>query len=256
MTLLSLRDVRFRYGPSAEALRGITLDVASPQVISIAGPNGSGKSTLLDVVAGLKRPSDGTCEVKGRPAASYKRAEFCRFTAHVPQQVPQGIPYTVEQVALTGRTPHGLGLFDTVEDVRAADEALRRTGTDFLRRRRFSTLSGGEQQRVLLAAAICQRPEILLLDEPGAHLDPKNEAWLWTLLRELRDEGCLVIVVTHHLSLAARHSDRVWLLRCGELAADSAPAEAFDPARLSEVYEVPFHRLEDRVGRVYLSYGE
>lgn len=255
MSLLSVESLTYRYPGGPLILDDISLQVDSPQVIAIVGPNGAGKSTLLDLIAGQKQPLSGTCRIGGRDIGSMDRREFCRVVTHVPQQVPAGVPFTVEQVVLTGRTPHGHGLYESDEDLAAADKALERTGVADLRRRRFATLSGGEKQRVLLAAALCQQPSILLLDEPGAHLDPRNEAWLWTLLRELKEQGCLTIVVTHHLALAAQHSDRVWLLHQHRVVTDSSPLDALQPGRLEEVFEVPFHRYDSPEGRVFLSYG-
>lgn len=253
--MIELRDVSFSYKRGTDALRDVTARIDSPQLVAIAGPNGSGKSTLLDILAGLKTPSAGTCLVNGRATSAWDRAELCQTVSHVPQQMPQSLPFTVEEVVLTGRTPHSRGLYDSAEDLEAAEQALHRTGIDFLRGRRYSDLSGGEQQRVLIAAAICQQPSILLLDEPAAHLDPKNEAWLWQLLEDLSAAGTLVIVVTHHLALAARHATRAWLMRNGRLEVDAAAAEAMQPGRLSEVFDVPFHRITDASGRVYLSHG-
>jgi iron complex transport system ATP-binding protein len=253
--MISLSGVSYSYRAGSEALRDISFEAASPQLIAIAGPNGSGKSTLLDVVAGLKMPSQGHCRIQGRETSAYARPELCRILAHVPQQIPQGVPFTVEQVVLTGRTPYGRGLYDSADDLLAASSAIERAGVASLRQRRYSALSGGEQQRVLLAAAICQSPTILLLDEPGAHLDPRNDAWLWTLLRELTSEGRLVAIVTHHLALAARYADRVLLMRDGRLCADGSAEDALAPERLSDVFGVPFHRVVDTEGRVYLTHG-
>lgn len=256
MSLVTLQAAGYRY-PDADtdALSGIELSVERPQVIAVAGPNGSGKSTMVDLIAGLKLPASGSCRLLGRPTQEYSRRELCRIAAHVPQRIPQGIPFTVEEVVLTGRTPHGRGLYDNPEDLASATRAMESAGIAEFRHRRYAALSGGEQQRVLLAAAICQESKILLLDEPGAHLDPRNESWLWTLLRQLSAGGRLVIVVTHHLALAARHADRAWLLHRGRVAADGPPAIALHPEKLSDVFGVAFHGHTDQEGRVFLSYG-
>lgn len=256
MSLLSLDRVSYRYPGSPLTLDGISLNVEVPQVIAIAGPNGAGKSTLLDVIAGQKHPLSGSCRIEGRDTNQIRRREFCRTVAHVPQLTPAGVSFTVEEVVLTGRTPYGRGLYENDRDLAIAGKALERTGIIALRHRPFSALSGGEKQRVLLAAAVCQQPKILLLDEPGAHLDPRNESWLWTLLHELAAEGCLTIVVTHHLAFAAQHSHRVWLLQQGKLVADDAPRAALHPKSLARLFGVPFHRHDTPEGRVFLSYGE
>ena len=255
MSLLSLAGVAYRYGDGPDTLLDVTAEATRPQVIGIAGPNGAGKSTLLDIMAGQKVPASGTCRVHGRDTHLTGRAELCRLIAHVPQQLPSDVPFTVEQVVLTGRTPYGRGLYENEEDLRAAERAIERTGLQEFRRRRYSSLSGGEKQRVMLAAALCQQPSILLLDEPGAHLDPSNEAWLWTLVRELSAGGCLVVVVTHHLAQAAQHCDRVLLLDQGRLVADGSPAQALHPDRLTAIFRVPFYRHDAADGRVFLSYG-
>lgn len=255
MSLLQLRDVSYRFPAAPAVLEGVSTEANAGQLIAVAGPNGAGKSTLLDLIAGLKTPFAGMCLIDGHNAHRLRRDELCRLVAHVPQQVPAAIPYTVEDVVLTGRIPYGRGLYENEDDREAMEQAIARMRLERFRLRRFESLSGGERQRVLLAAALCQQAKVLLLDEPSAHLDPENQAQLWELLRELRDLGHLVLVVTHHLALAAQNTDRVWLLHLGRLAADAPPAEALHPERLEAVFGVVFHRHVTQEGRVFLSYG-
>lgn len=255
MSLLAVESLAFSYPGGANVVNGVTAAAEGPEVIAIAGPNGAGKSTLLDLIAGQKQPSGGVCRVQGRAAHTMDRAELCRLVAHVPQAIPVDIPFTVEEVVLTGRIPYGRGLYENSDDYAAMELAIRRARLEPFRTRRFSTLSGGEKQRVLVAAALCQQAPILLLDEPGAHLDPENEAQLWELLRALRDDGQLVLVVTHHLALAAQNADRVWLLEKGRLVADGPPCDAMRPADLERVFHVPFHWHQNADGRVFLTYG-
>ena len=255
MSLLKLAAVSYRYPGAPAVLEGITAEAQQGELIAVTGPNGAGKSTLLDLIAGLKTPATGVCLIDGRDAHRTRRDELCRQVAHVPQQVPAGIPYTVEEVVLTGRIPYGRGLYENDEDYAAMEEAIARLRLEPFRRRLFRSLSGGERQRVLMAAALCQHASVLLLDEPSAHLDPENQAQLWELLRELREMGHLVLVVTHHLALAAQHTNRVWLLHRGKLVADAAPAEAMQPDRLAAVFGVAFHRHVGSDGRVFLTYG-
>lgn len=256
-SILSVRNVAYRFPKVAcDAVRGISAEVRQPEVIAIAGPNGAGKSTLLDLISGQKTPSEGACLYNGADLRTMSRQDICQYASHVPQQTPAAIPFTVEQVVLTGRTPHGRGLYENDADRAAAADAMDFAGiAKTFRQRRFQDLSGGERQRVLLAAAICQQAKLLLLDEPAAHLDPANEAFLWQLLHRLRDQGTAVIAVTHHLALAARHADRVWLLHRGGLAADGPPAEVLQPDTLSHIFDVPFYRQTDPDGRVFLTYG-
>ncbi|MEP7365703.1 MAG: ABC transporter ATP-binding protein [Acidobacteriota bacterium] len=255
MSLLELVDVSYCFPAAPAVLEAITAKASEGQLIAVTGPNGAGKSTLLDIIAGLKEPATGECIVDGRVAHRTRRDEFCRLVAHVPQQVPAGVPYSVEEVVLTGRIPYGRGLYENDLDYEAMEQAMARMRLEPFRTRLFQSLSGGERQRVLLAAALCQQAKVLLLDEPSAHLDPENQAQLWDLLRELRDGGHLILVVTHHLALAARNTDRVWLLHRGKLVADAPPREAFHPERLEAVFNVAFHRHVNEEGRVFLTYG-
>ena len=255
MSLLTIENLSFSYPGRGAVLMGITASAPGPEVIAIAGPNGAGKSTLLDLLSGQRRPESGTCRIQGRDAHAMGREELCRLVAHVPQMIPGDVPFTVEEVILTGRIPHGRGLYENDGDHAAMELAIERTRLNDFRDRRFSKLSGGEKQRVLVAAALCQQAPILLLDEPSAHLDPENEAQLWELLRALRDCGQLILVVTHHLALAAQYADRVWLLDTGQLVADGPPCEAMRPADLERVFRVPFHWHQSAEGRVFLTYG-
>lgn len=253
--MLRVDGLTYRYGQAEPVLRDVTTAVDGPAVIAIVGPNGAGKSTLLDLIAGQKMPWKGMCAVQGKRLDTLRRDELCRMVAHVPQHVPRDVPFTVEEVVLTGRIPYGVGLYESAEDHEHMEQALRRTRLETFRGRRFTSLSGGEQQRVLLAAALCQQAPVLLLDEPSAHLDPENQALLWELFRELRAGGHLIVVVTHHLALAAQNSDRIWLLDRGRLVADGAPCEALEPRRLEEVFHVPFYWHGGEDGRVFLTYG-
>lgn len=254
MSLLRLERIAYKYG-SNPVLRSISAIVERPELIAVVGPNGAGKSTLINIIAGRLRDYEGSCVLREGNIRSLSRQRICLQIAHVPQKKIDDIPFSVEEVVLTGRTPHGAGLYESDEDLAALEDALDLTRLGPFRKRRFSTLSGGEQQRVLVAAAVAQSSPILLLDEPGAHLDPENQTELWDLLTLLRKRGKLILIVTHHLHLAARRSDRVWILSEGQLAVDASPDEAMRPDRLEEVFHVPFERHINDQGAVFLSYG-
>ena len=255
MSLLAIEGLQFGYPGREGVLKGISAKVEGPAVLAIAGPNGAGKSTLLDLLAGQKWPGAGSVLLQGRDAFAMGREELCRMVAHVPQTIPTDVPFTVEEVVLTGRIPYGRGLYENEDDFAAMEMAMTHARLDEFRGRRFSTLSGGEKQRVLVAAALCQQAPILLLDEPSAHLDPENEALLWELFAALRDAGHLILVVTHHLALAAQNANRIWLLEGGRLAADGPPCDAMRPEDLERVFRVPFHWHQSEEGRVFLTYG-
>jgi iron complex transport system ATP-binding protein len=235
-------------------LHSISASVERPELIALIGPNGAGKSTLINIISGNIPDYEGVCRLRGRDIRTMSRRLLCQQLAHVPQQKIEDIPFTVEEVILTGRTPHTNGYYETDDDIEALDSAISITRLSLFRKRAFSTLSGGEQQRVLVAAAIAQAARIFLLDEPGAHLDPENQSELWDLLARLRDQGKLIVIVTHHLQLAMRRSDRVWMLSQGRLVADTSP-DAIKSADLEAVFHVPFEWSTNEQGRVFLNYG-
>jgi iron complex transport system ATP-binding protein len=254
MSILRIDDLTCNYG-STPVLRSISASVEGPELVAMIGPNGAGKSTLINVIAGRLRDYQGTCSLHGVDLRTMTRRQLCRQAAHVPQQPIDDIPFTVEEVVLTGRAPYSRGLYESDEDLAALESALDLTRLGPFRKRPFARLSGGEQQRVLVAAAVAQAAPILLLDEPGAHLDPENQIELWDLLASLRDQGKLILIVTHHMHLAARRSDRVWVLSEGRLLADGPPEEAMRPEQLEPVFHVPFQRHTNQQGKVFLNYG-
>ncbi len=255
MSLLALNSLGYRYGESQFAVKAVSSMLNSAGIIALLGPNGAGKSTLLDLIAGLKTPTAGSCQINGRDTSSMTRQELARLVAHVPQQLPNEVPFAVEDVVMTGRLPHGGGIFESAEDEAALERAIANARLEAFRHRPFSSLSGGEMQRVLLAAATCQGAEILLLDEPSAHLDPENQVLLWEMLVKLKQSGHLILIATHHLSLAAQHSDRIWLMNHGALVADSEACAALQLQAMEDVFRVPFHWHKSDEGRLYLNYG-
>ena len=252
--ILQLNELSFSYGTNT-VLRSLSANLDRPELVALIGPNGAGKSTLVNIIAGRLKHYTGRCVINDVDIRSMTRDELCRQTAHVPQQRIDDVPFSVEEVVLTGRTPYGHGLFETDEDLAALESALDLTRLGAFRHRLFSQLSGGEQQRVLVAAALAQAAPILLLDEPGAHLDPENQTELWDLLTRLRDAGKLILIVTHHLNLAARRADRVWVMSEGHLVASAPPAEAMHPDQMASVFHVPFQRHINDQGSVFLNYG-
>jgi iron complex transport system ATP-binding protein len=252
--LFELERVGMRYG-AVEVLRGITLRFGEPQMVALAGPNGAGKSTLLGIMAGLRRGYTGSCRLHGIESPAWRRRDFARQVAFVPQSLRLDFPFTAEQVVLMGRTPYAGGLFESSRDREALERALHLTDTIAFRHRDFRSLSGGERQRVVLASALAQEPGILLLDEPTTFLDLEHQLSIYSLLQRLSSEGMLVISVTHDLNLAASFSSRILVLKSGELLADAAPGEALSPAMIRRVFNVDAQWLERPGGRPWIAYG-
>lgn len=253
--IFELRGVGMRYG-TADVLRGVNLRIGPPQLTAIVGPNGAGKSTLLGIMAGLREGFHGDCLFDGRDVRTWQRTQYARRVSFVPQSARIEFPFTAEEVVLMGRAPHAAGLFESPRDLEAAHDAMALTGTLDLRCRGFRSLSGGEQQRIVLAAALAQDPQVLLLDEPMTFLDIHYQVTLYRTLRTLCERGVLVIAVTHDLNLAAAYAQRVIMLCRGQIVADGPPDEAFRTERLRDVFNVPAELFTDPDGRHWIRYAD
>jgi iron complex transport system ATP-binding protein len=250
-----LHGVGMQYG-DAKVLTGVDLHLDPGQLVAVVGPNGAGKSTLLGIMAGLRTGYSGECRFDGADVARWNRRAFARRVSFVPQATRVEFPFTAEEVALMGRAPHAAGLLESAHDRDAVHDAMHSTDTLHLRDRDFRSLSGGEQQRVILAAALAQAPEALLLDEPTTYLDLRHQVSLYRILRDLCARGVLVAAVTHDLNLAAAYATRVVVLDRGRVVADGPPAEALSSDRLRAVFEVPATLLHAPDGRPWIRYGD
>jgi len=247
--LLQAADVTFAYGDEP-VVRNVSLDVPDDGFVGIIGPNGSGKTTLLRLLAGTRAPDRGTIMLDGVALRTLARPAIARRMAVVPQETQLAFEYTVLEVVLMGRYPH-LGAFalEGPSDIAISREALRATGTHDLEARPFSTLSGGEKQRVIIAAALAQisgegsvsrkGSTVLLLDEPTAALDLKYQLGVASLLRSLhRQHGLTVVVSTHDLNFAASLCRTLVMLKQGRVIAAGAVDEVLTPARIGDLYDV------------------
>lgn len=222
----------FAYG-----LDHVSFDLPECGLVAIAGPNGAGKSTMLGAMAGLRAPYRGSCLYRGIEVSAWKRREFAKRVAFLPQSVRIEFPFTVEEVVMMGRTPYARGWTESAQDREAAARAMEETDTSLFRNRDFRTLSGGERQRVILASALAQEPETLLLDEPTTFLDLKHQLSLYRLLARLA-QRMLIVSVTHDLNLALRFSDRILLLDNGRLAGEGATAQVLTAECVERVFGV------------------
>jgi iron complex transport system ATP-binding protein len=235
---LSFEAISIEIG-GREILRDVSLELPSGEILTLAGCNGAGKTTLLRIASRVLRPSAGRVLVRGRPAESLSRRELAREIAVVPQDVQVAFPFRAGEVVLMGRSPH-LGAFgyESAADVERAREAMMRVGIENLADRSVLELSGGERQLVLFARALAQEPEILLLDEPTAHLDLRHRIRVLALVREFAADGRSALVVSHDLSLAARTCDRVALLARGGLLAAGRPAAVLTRENLRAAFDI------------------
>lgn len=243
--LLQADNVSFAYSRGRDADTGAVLDAVSLEIpkgglVGILGPNGSGKTTLLRLLSGTRRPSRGRVLFEGRPLDRYTRRDLARRIAVVPQETELAFEYSVLEMVLMGRHPH-LGLFalEGPADLAIAREMLQATGTGGLEERRFSTLSGGEKQRVVIAAALTQASDVLLLDEPTASLDLAYQLEVASLLTELnRSRGVTIAVSTHDLNLAASICHQLVLLKAGRVLAHGRTRDVLTPDNVRALYDV------------------
>ena len=237
MSVVRVRGLNLHYGHQ-QVLKDLSLAIEKGEFFVVIGPNGSGKTSLLKVLAHLLKPAGGSVELLGKPLFAYGRGELARCLALVPQQMPLDFPFTVRETVLMGRSPH-LGLLGVEgrQDHALAREAMDFTGVRHLEDRRLDQLSGGERQRVIIARAICQQPQVILLDEPTASLDPAHQVHIMDLLERLRQEqGITVVMVSHDLNLAALYADRLLLLREGEALTVGSPREVLTVGTLRHCF--------------------
>jgi iron complex transport system ATP-binding protein len=246
--MLQTSDISFAYRPGTLVLDGVSIRVERRSIVGLLGPNGSGKTTLLRIIARMLRPDSGRILLDGAPIEIYARRELARRIAVVPQETHATFDFSALDIVLMGRYPH-LGTFELegIDDLKIARESLRATGTADLEQRRFGTLSGGEKQRVVIASALAQASDLLLLDEPTASLDLGYQLEIAALLRTLNEQRQTTMVIcTHDLNLAAAVCDRVVLLRHGRVLAHGTTEATINAANIRATYgvsaEVHFHR--------------
>lgn len=222
--LLEARRVVVRRG-SGLVLRDVSVSLSEGEALALVGPNAAGKSTLVRTLAGLLRPESGSVLLDGRELARWSRDALARVVALVAADEGSGLLTVRDRVAL-GRYPHR-GPFRPLDaaDRAAVDRALDLTGAVHLAGRRLETLSAGERQLAALARGLAQEPRVLLLDEPGAHLDVGHQLQLFRVLDGVRACGVAVLAVVHDLQRAAAWADRMALLADGQIAAVGKPAE-------------------------------
>jgi len=237
--MLGIQSLTTGYG-ARTVLTDISLSVAKGEVMALIGPNGSGKTTLIRAVSGVLDLRAGQVTVDGKDVKHLSPAQRATRMAVMPQARNLPESFTVYQTVLLGRTPYLSWLGHPGEkDFARLEWALERTDTKLLADRLIGELSGGEQQRVLLARALAQDTPILLMDEPTAHLDINHQARLLNLVQELaREQNLAILMALHDLNLVALYADRVALLVNGSVAALGNPTEVLTPDTLALAYGI------------------
>lgn len=237
MTTLAAAEVTAAYGARV-ALRDCSFAVGSGEMVAIVGPNGAGKSTLLRVLAGLMRPTAGSVALDGHGLGTMSRSALARRIAVVPQMFDTLFPFTVREVVALGRTAR-LGAFGrtSAADLAAVERSIDELDLGPLASRRIDRLSGGERQRAVLAMALAQEADVLLLDEPTVHLDPGHQLATLELLRVLGERRQLAVcAVLHDLNLASTFASRIVALADGRIVRDGTPIEVIHPDLITAVF--------------------
>jgi iron complex transport system ATP-binding protein len=233
-------------------LDNVSIDVSPGEFFVIIGPNGAGKTSLLKVLSGLQKAQQGSVIIKGKNLSDYTRRNLSKILAIVPQQIEVAFPFTVAETVIMGRTPHlGILGMEDKNDFHIAEEAMAFTEVSHLADRKLFQLSGGELQRVIIARAICQQPEIILLDEPTTALDPAHQLKIMDLMEKFRREhGTTIIMVSHDLNLASMYGDRLLLLKEGSEVKTGSPKNVLIKTLLEESYGCQMQVDESPVGQV------
>jgi len=238
MSIVKLEQISFRYNEH-QVLKNVSFEVKRGEFVGILGPNGSGKTTLLNVIDGILIPQEGELWINGTSCNKLKRENLAKIIAVVPQESLMIFPFTVQEIVLMGRAPHlGKWRFEGETDFRIAHQAMEMTDTLSLMNRSMNALSAGERQRVLIARALAQQPQIMLLDEPTAFLDIRHQIDFFDLIKTLNKNQTLTVIgVTHDINLASLYCDRIILLRDGRIHCMGSPEEVIAESHIREVYE-------------------
>jgi iron complex transport system ATP-binding protein len=219
-------------------IRDVSFQVPKRDFFIIIGPNGSGKTTLMKIISGILKPQNGDLKIQNRSINQYNRKALAQTIAFVPQMTFADFPFTVTEIVLMGRSPYlGMLGFEETNDLEIANQAIAFTGLENLSHRKLDQLSGGEQQRVFIARAICQEPDIILLDEPTASLDLAYQVRIMDLMERLKTEkGITVVMVSHDVNLAAMYADHLLLLHKGQVMCQGLPDEVLTYKTLETAY--------------------
>ncbi|AIS51726.1 ABC-type cobalamin/Fe3+-siderophores transport system, ATPase component [Thermoanaerobacter kivui] len=244
---ISVQNICFFY-KSHKVLNNITVEMEKGEVVSIIGPNGAGKSTLLKCIARLLKPQEGVVYLNGKDIASKDLKELAKAMGYVPQDSREIFPFTVMETVLMGRKPH-LKWGVTEEDLNIVSKVMKFMDIEELAERSLDQLSGGQRQKVFVARALAQQPEIFLFDEPTSNLDIRHQLEVFEIIKKIaQTEGRIVIVVVHDLNLASRFADKLVMLKDGYIYAIGKPEEVITENNIREVYGVSASIIETEFG--------
>lgn len=247
---IKLENIEFAYGKK-QILKNISLQLDSKELLVLVGSNGAGKSTLIKCINGLLIPQNGKIILGGSNIKKMTKREIAQYIGYVPQRYDTVFGISVFDMVLLGRKPH-VRWQSSQEDKMIALKSLQLLGVEDLAMRNFNEISGGQQQKVVIARALVQKTEVLLFDEPTSNLDIKHQLKVMELAKDLVDLLDISLIVSvHDLNLAARYADRIVMLKEGKVIAIGEPANVFTVENIKLVYDVDV-RIKNENGRPYV----
>lgn len=235
--MLSIDGLFFSY-KNTNILEDIEIDLHQGEILSIVGPNGTGKTTLLKCIAGIEKPERGTILIDGKDASGMKRMAHARCIGYVPQSSPSKFPIAVFDAVLMGRRPY-IAWKPSKKDLQMVADILKSMDLEDIALRDFDELSGGQKQKVLLARAVAQDTDYLLLDEPTSNLDLKHQMEVLEMISSMvKKNGVAAILAMHDLNLASRFCDRMVMLDRGKIFCSGEPRQVLTVENIRSVYGV------------------
>ena len=245
-------DIKMEIGNN-EILKGVSIDSKNREFIGIIGPNGSGKSTLLKCIYRILKPNNGCIMLGEEDISKMSVKESAKKLAVVAQHNYYNFDFSVGEVVLMGRSPHKKSLEpDNSEDYDIVNESLEKVGMLGFKNRSFSTLSGGEQQRVILARALAQQTPCLILGEPTNHLDIKYQLSLLNIVKSL---NLTIISAIHDLNIASMYCDRLFVMKNGRIVGMGTPQEVLTKEFIKEIYDIDVEIVYDSKGDLHILYS-
>jgi len=244
MPIIDLNNIEYSYRSTEVgqkfSLSNISLKIFKQEFVSILGPNGAGKSTLLKIISGYYKPHQGTIQLFDKKYIEYDIKSLAQKIAFVSQSNISVFPYSVYEIVMMGRTPYlGIMGFGSNKDRKLVDEVLEIVGISNIKNKGINEISGGEAQRAFIARALVQQPEIILLDEPNAHLDIQHQISIFNILSKLKEEkGITVITVSHDLNLAGYYSDKIILMENGKIVLNDDKKHILTEENIYKVFNV------------------
>ena len=254
--MLKIEHISKTFNPGTvnekQAIRDLSLNLEKGDFATIIGSNGAGKSTLFNAICGDFLTDSGVIMLDGKPLNEYKVKDSAKALAVVSQHNYYNFEFSVQEIVMMGRAPHKKTMErDNAEDYKIVEECLEKVGMLPYRHRVFSSLSGGEQQRIILARALAQKTDCLILDEPTNHLDIKYQLQLLDIVKSL---GVTVIGALHDLNIAAAYCDRIYAMKNGRLVACGTPEEVITEDFIHMLYEVDATVKKDEYGMLNVTY--